>query len=82
MTMYPLQNSGSGYNNPKSQGGEYYAEVTRSSTVPIEQYTGTIYVRIRGRQMSFKIEGNQLGLQWQIGAPRIDIRPDGRRGNT
>ena len=82
MSMYPLQNSGSGYNNPKSQGGEYYAEVTRSSTVPIEQYTGTIYVRIRGRQMSFKIEGNQLGLQWQIGAPRIDIRPDGRRGNT
>ena len=82
MSMYPLQNSGSGYNDPKSQGGSHYAEVTRSSTVPIEQYTGTIYVRIRGRQMSFKIEGNQLGLQWQIGAPRIDIRPDGRRGNT
>ena len=82
MSMYPLQNSGSGYNNPKSVGGESYANVTRTSTVPVEQYTGTIYVRIRGRQMAFQVRGNQLGLQWQLGAPRIDIRPDGRRGNT
>ena len=82
MTMYPLQNSGSGYNNPLSQGGEAYGTVTRTSTAQVEQYTGTIYVRVRGRQMAFKIQGNQLGQQWQLGAPRIDIRPDGRRGNT
>jgi hypothetical protein len=82
MTMYPLQNSGSGYNNPLSQGGDSYGTVTRTSTVQVEQYTGTIYVRVRGRQMAFKIQGNQLGQQWQLGAPRIDIRPDGRRGNT
>jgi len=80
--MYPLQNSGSGYNNPLSQGGDSYGTVTRTSTVQVEQYTGTIYVRVRGRQMAFKIQGNQLGQQWQLGAPRIDIRPDGRRGNT
>jgi hypothetical protein len=82
MSLYPLQNSGAGYNDPKSVGGEYYANVTRTSTVPVEQYTGTIYVRVRGRQMAFQIRGNQLGLQWQLGAPRIDIRPDGRRGNS
>lgn len=82
MTLYPLQNSGSGYNDPLSQGGDAYATVERTSTVTVEQYTGTIYVRVRGRQMAFKIRNNNLGDQWQLGAPRIDIRKDGRRGNT
>ena len=79
MTLYPMQNSGSGYNSPLSVGGNAFATSTRTSTYPIEQYTGQIYTRVRGRQMAFKIEGNQLGLQWQLGAPRIDIRNDGRR---
>jgi len=79
MTLYPMQNSGSGYNSPLSVGGSAYATSTRTSTYPIEAYTGQIYTRVRGRQMAFKIEGNQLGLQWQLGAPRIDIRNDGRR---
>jgi len=81
MTLYPMQNSGSGYNSPLSVGGNAYATSTRTSTYPIEQYTGQIYTRVRGRQMAFKIEGNQLGLQWQLGSPRIDIRNDGRRGS-
>jgi hypothetical protein len=79
MTLYPMQNSGSGYNSPLSVGGNAYATATRTATYPIEQYTGQIYTRVRGRQMAFKIEGNQLGLQWQLGSPRIDIRNDGRR---
>ena len=79
MTLYPMQNSGSGYNSPLSVAGSAYATSTRTSTYPIEAYTGQIYVRVRGRQMAFKIEGNQLGLQWQLGAPRMDIRNDGRR---
>jgi hypothetical protein len=79
MTLYPMQNSGSGYNSPLSLGGNAYATSTRTSTYPIEAYTGQIYTRVRGRQMAFKIEGNQLGLQWQLGSPRIDIRNDGRR---
>jgi hypothetical protein len=82
MTLYPLQNSGSGYNDPLSEGGSAYATVQRTSTVTVEQYTGTIFVRVRGRQMAFKVQNNNLGDQWQLGAPRIDIRPDGRRGNT
>jgi hypothetical protein len=82
MTLYPLQNSGSGYNNPLSEGGDAYATVARTSVVNVEQFTGTIYVRVRGRQMAFKVENNNLGDQWQLGAPRIDIRPDGRRGNS
>jgi hypothetical protein len=82
MTLLPLQNSGSGYNNPASVGGIDYAAVTRATQVPVETFTGQVFVRVRGRQLVFKVEGNQLGLQWQLGAPRIDIRADGRRGNT
>jgi hypothetical protein len=81
MTLKPLQNSGSGYNNPESEGGVNYAPVVRTATVPIEQFTQQVNIRVRGRQMAFKVEGNQLGLQWQLGAPRIDIKPDGRRGS-
>lgn len=79
MTLLPLQNSGSGYNNPQSVAGASNANVTRTSTVPIEQFTGQINVRVRGRQMAFKVTSNTVGVQWQLGAPRIDIRPDGRR---
>jgi hypothetical protein len=80
MTIKPLQNSGSGYNTPESEGGVSSGTVTRTATVPVEQFTQYVYVRVRGRQMSFRVDGNQLGLQWQLGAPRIDIKPDGRRG--
>jgi len=79
MTLLPMQNSGSGYNTPPSVGGQDSAPVVRGATVPIEQFTGQVYIRVRGRQMSFSVEGNQVGLQWQLGAPRIDIKPDGRR---
>jgi len=77
--LYPLQNSGSGYSDPASEGGENYATVTRTVALPVEEFTGQIYTRVRGRQMAIKIEGNQVGTTWQLGAPRIDIRQDGRR---
>jgi len=79
MYLYGLTNSGSGYNSPASEGGQNYASVARTAIVPIEQFTGQIYTRVRGRQMAFKIYSNQLDTTWQLGAPRIDIRPDGRR---
>jgi len=86
VTMYllPLQNSGSGYNNPneagnQSVGGVSYANVDRIGTYTVDQFTGQIYTRVRGRQMALKISSNQIGTMWQLGAPRIDIRPDGRR---
>jgi hypothetical protein len=79
MYLYPLQNSGSGYNTPTSEGGVNYGTVTRTTAVPIEQFTGYIYTRVRGRQMAFKISNSQLDSTWQLGSPRIDIKPDGRR---
>jgi hypothetical protein len=82
MTLIPMQNSGSGYNSPQATGGSNIATVTKTASAPIEQFTGQVFIRVRGRQMIFKIEGNQLGQQWQLGTPRIDIQPDGRRGST
>jgi hypothetical protein len=82
MTLIPMQNSGSGYNDPISVGGNSTATVVRTATVPIEEFTGQVYVRVRGRQMIMKVENNQLGCAWQLGSPRIDIRQDGRRGNS
>ena len=84
ITMYllPLANSGAGYNDPLSEGGVDYANVTRITTVPIEEFTGQVFVRVRGRQLAMKVESTDLGVQWQLGAPRIDIRKDGRRGNS
>ena len=82
MTLIPMQNSGSGYNDPISVGGNSNATIVRTATVPIEEFTGQVYIRVRGRQMILKIESSQLGTQWQLGSPRIDIRQDGRRGNS
>ena len=79
MTIYPMKNSGSGYNDPKSEGGEFGGTVVRSATIPIDQYTGQIHVRIRGRQMVLRLESYCANTKWQLGSPRIDMRPDGRR---
>jgi hypothetical protein len=89
MTLLPMQNSGSGYNNPTSLGGQSYGAVVNSGdqtitvggkAYVIEQFTGQIYTRVRGRQMAFSVRSNQLGTTWQLGSPRLDIRNDGRRG--
>ena len=53
--------------------------VTRTSTIPVEQYTNVVYVRVRGRQLSLRIDSSQSGTAWQLGTPRGDLRSDGRR---
>lgn len=86
-TMYllPLKNSGSGYsvNKPTddnhSVANSSFATITRIATLPVEEFTGQIFTRVRGRQMAIKIESTGLGVNWQLGAPRIDMRQDGRR---
>ena len=73
MTMRPRNFPGSNYittNEP---------DVDRSTTVPVEQYTEQVFIRARARQMAFKIQSDELNVQWQLGAPRLDARPDGRR---
>ena len=77
--LLPLQSSGSGRNDPLSEGGSSSGTVTRSAVVPVEKYTTQINTRVRGRQLSIKVQSDEVGVQWQLGAPRLDIRPDGRR---
>lgn len=89
LTLLPLQNSGSGYTrgitpvasvtSDMSVAGDNTFPVVRSATVPIDQYTGQVNIRVRGRQMSIKASSEQIGVQWQLGATRIDVRQDGRK---
>jgi len=76
LTVYPMQNSGSG------TGTAVTADVDKLTGVEYlitEGFTGQVNTRIRGRQMIIKASSDTLGTAWQLGATRIDIRPDGRR---
>jgi hypothetical protein len=81
VTMYlkPMQNSGSGYNSPASVGGDSNATITRTAILPIEEFTGQIYTRVRGRQIAMEVRSTAAGVTWQLGSPRLDIKQDGRR---
>lgn len=78
-TLQPRANPGSAYGNsntPSVTSGQNY---TTQSSYNVQQFTQIVYVRVRGRQMAFEIGSTGLGVQWQLGVPRIDSRPDGRR---
>ena len=76
LTLYGMQNSGTGTGTPVAAN---VSQLTGAQYTITEGFTGQVYTRLRGRQMIFKVGSNQLGTAWQLGAPRIDIRPDGRR---
>lgn len=46
-------------------------------TTQVYDYTNQIFVRLRGRQVAFRISSNETGVKWQLGTPRLDIQPDG-----
>ena len=78
-TVRPRQFPGSNYgnsNNPEVISSISYAG---QRTYNVQQFTEQVYVRIRGRQMAFKVGSDTLGTAWQLGVPRIEVRPDGRR---
>jgi hypothetical protein len=79
MTVKPRVNSGTAYgqaDNPTVQSANDYST---TKLYNIQQFTGQVYTRLRGRQLAFRIESNSIGVAWQLGSPRIDIRQDGRR---
>jgi hypothetical protein len=95
MSLLPLQNSGSGYtrgvtnvapsanmsvalNNERTIQRDANNGVERFSGT-VTPYQGNLYIRVRGRQMAVKARSNSLGVQWQLGKFRIDLRPDGRK---
>jgi hypothetical protein len=79
MTVKPRQNSGTPYGPADSPAVPSQDNFTLRTTYNIQEFTGQVYTRIRGRQMSFRIESDSVGVAWQLGSPRIDIRNDGRR---
>jgi len=75
-TFYPMQNSGSGTGTAVAGT---VSELTGAQYTITAGFTGQIDTRVRGRQLIFKVGSTNLGTTWQLGATRIDIRPDGRR---
>jgi len=78
-TVRPRQNPGANYGSPDNPSVVSANSYATTTTYNVQQFTQQVYVRIRGRQMAFKISSTALGTQWQLGAPRIDVRPDGRK---
>jgi hypothetical protein len=78
-TVLPRQNPGANYgssDNPPVISANNYAG---QRTYNVQQFTQQVYVRVRGRQMAFKVDSSTLGVQWQLGSPRMDVSADGRR---
>jgi hypothetical protein len=78
-SLRPRQNPGAPYgtaDTPLVQSAQSYNTVKNYN---VQEFTQIVYTRLRGRQMAFRISSDQLGCQWQLGAPRIDVRSDGRR---
>ena len=78
-TVRPRAFPGSNYGtsvNPTVASTQSYVP---TQVYNVQLFTDQVYTRIRGRQMAFKISSSTLGTQWQLGVPRIDARPDGRR---
>jgi len=79
MTLYSRQNSGSSIIQGDIDTVTSTQNYTNVSYYTIQQFTGQVYTRVRGRQLAFNITSTGVGVAWQLGIPRIDIKPAGRR---
>ena len=79
LTVRPRQNSGTQYGSADTPAVISANNYALTRTYNVQQFTGQVYTRIRGRQMAFKVDSTALGVAWQLGTVRIDIRADGRR---
>jgi hypothetical protein len=53
-------------------------KVSRASKTVFSS-TDQCHIRMRGRQSILRIECDALGTGWRLGAPRLDMQPDGGR---
>ena len=79
MTLRPRQNPGSNYSTSATPTVTSTQNYQGQRNYTVQQFTEIVYVRVRGRQMAFRISSDGLGVQWQLGVPSLDLRPDGRR---
>lgn len=83
LTIQPHNFPGQAYQTNNAEGTGLTKTVTGTRdpvTAIIDQYTNQVFLRARGRQIKYKIASEGLGVQWQMGMPRVDARPDGKRG--
>ena len=78
-TVRPRQFPGSNYGTENDPAVASTLSYANQRTYNVQQFTEQVYVRIRGRQMAFKVSSDTLGTAWQLGVPRLEVRPDGRR---
>ena len=66
---------------PRNFPGSAYATSPAKNVIEtsVDVYTNQVFLRARARQMGFKINSSDIGVQWQLGSPRLDGRPDGKR---
>jgi hypothetical protein len=79
MELQPRQNSGSAYQTSDKPVVTSQDNYVQYPLYTIQEFTGQVYTRLRGRQMAFRISSDSIGVAWQLGTPRIDIKNDGRR---
>ena len=79
MTLKPRQNPGSNYSAAATPTVTSTQNYQGQRNYTVQQFTEIVYVRVRGRQMAFRISSDGLGVQWQLGVPSLDVRRDGRR---
>jgi hypothetical protein len=51
----------------------------RVAMLTVTPNSGQQYVRLRERQISFRVESSAAGVGWRLGTLRADMQPDGRR---
>jgi hypothetical protein len=78
-TLRPRQNPGANYSTAGTPTVTSAQNYTGQRNYTVQQFTQIVYTRIRGRQMAFKVSSDGLGVNWQLGVPSLDVRPDGRR---
>jgi hypothetical protein len=45
----------------------------------VDEFTEQVFIRARARQMSLKVSSDGLGVHWNLGTSRLDVREDGAR---
>jgi hypothetical protein len=70
---------GSAYHQDPSGVAVSPQDFRTTRSYAIQQFTDILHIRARGRQVAIKISSDQVGVQWQLGVPRIDMRLDGRK---
>lgn len=83
--LRPRRNPGSSYGSGPDPDVSAATSYATQNTYTVQEFTELVNTRIRGRQVALRVSSNEdptntlLGTKWQLGAMRVNMRPDGRR---